>query len=411
MDKKRISNIIACTLITGGGQGFLYNTLNIYIKPVSDSLGILRTEFSLYSTIIMLMTVSMAPVFAGFYQRKNLKIIMFISTLLCTIGCFGFSISNEAWHFYVFALLFGLGFNGVNLTVAANIINQWFDKRKGFATGISFAGSGFFAAAMVAVLGEVMERYGWRWSYRVAGISGFILLMIAIFVFLQTNPTQEEILGKDEEFDLGKTGKTIITGLTKEEAVKTPMFYALLLGGYLLGTAVQGGNINMTASFADAGHDFELVTKAASVTLLVLGFAKIFIGRFNDFCGMLPSLMIFASATGLSYVFLLMPTSQISLFVTPVLIGIGAGGFQVTLSLFVRDIFGNRDFARIFAIFNMFQLLGTATGAVLPSVIYDQTGSYTIMWQALMAMTVVAVSLYYSAYRMSKNLQIQKKIA
>ncbi|ONI40435.1 hypothetical protein AN639_04570 [Candidatus Epulonipiscium fishelsonii] len=403
MDKKRVSNIVACTLITGGGQGFLNNTLNIYIQPVSESLGILRSEFSVYSTIIMLTTVSMAPIYARLYGRKNLKSIMILSMILCVLATFGFSISTQAWHFYVFAIMFGLGFNGVNLTVAANIITQWFDKRKGLATGIAFAGSGFFASAMVAVLGEVIEQYGWRVSYRVAGISGTIVLLIAILVFLKTNPTQDDLIGNDNEFEVGKTSETLIKGYAYKDAIKTPMFYSLLIGGFLLSTAVQCGIINMTPAFVDAGHQYDLVTKAASVTLLVLGFAKIFIGRFNDFCGMVPSLIIFASCTGSSFIFLLFPTTQFSLFVTAVLIGIGAGGFQVTLGLFVRDIFGNRDFAKIFAIFNMFQLMGTATGAIVPSVVYDTTGSYIIMWQLLIGLTILSVALYYNAYKISKK--------
>ena len=400
---KRKLNILACFLITGAGQGFLYNTLKVYIIPVCESLGLLRSEVTSYSTIIMLTAVFCAPIFANLYRLINLKLLMTICTFICTLSTLGFSYSSTSWHFYLFSIIFGIGFNGINLTVGANIINEWFDKRKGIATGISFAGSGFFASAMIMLLADIIIKYDWRVAYRFNAICSFILLMIAIHVFLKINPTKEDLLNKDNEFDLNQEANKNLSGLTKNEALKTPMFYLLVIGTYLLGIAVQSGNINMIVAFNDAGHDVMLVTKASSITLIVLGFSKILIGRFIDKIGMLLSVILFAVSTAISYICFIFPDYHISLILVPYLIGFGAGGYQISVSLLARTIFGNKDFAKIFALLNIAQLLGTASGGVVPSLFYDLSGTYELCWYILFVASLVAVFLYLLALKLNSN--------
>ena len=400
---KRKLNILACILITGAGQGFLYNTLKVYIIPICDSLGLLRSQVTSYSTVIMLTTVFFAPIFANLYYKYNIKKLMMACTLICTLSTVGFSYATQNWHFYVFALIFGMGFNGINLTVGANIINQWFDRRKGIATGISFAGSGFFASGMIVVLTDIIIKYDWRVAYRFSAICSFILLSIAILFFLKTDPTKEDLINEDNEFENTVTTSNIETGITKKEALKTPMFYFLLIGTYLLGVAVQSANINMIVAFNDAGHDIIAVTKASSISLIVLGFAKILIGRFTDKLGMVLSVVIFSLATALSYICFIFPSYDMSLLVVPYLTGLGAGGYQISVSLLTRTIFGNKDFAKIFALMNIAQLLGTASGGIIPSLFYDFLKSYSMCWYILLISSFVAISFYLIALKISKN--------
>ena len=56
-------NVIACSLVLAIGMGVLSNAAGVFIKPVCDSLGFARGDFSLHRTILTLVGVFCLPFF------------------------------------------------------------------------------------------------------------------------------------------------------------------------------------------------------------------------------------------------------------------------------------------------------------------------------------------------------------
>ena len=70
LSKDRKLLILAGVLLCGGGQGVLINTLSVFVKPVTETLGFQRGPFTLYASIISLVAVATLPVYGELYRKR-----------------------------------------------------------------------------------------------------------------------------------------------------------------------------------------------------------------------------------------------------------------------------------------------------------------------------------------------------
>ena len=99
--------VLALMLVTGTSLALVVSTFNIYLNPVSEALGISKTQFALCSTIINLAVLVAAPKLGGWLQQNTRKVL-----LLCLFGFYAayaaFAWVNSLAALYVVAAVFGL---------------------------------------------------------------------------------------------------------------------------------------------------------------------------------------------------------------------------------------------------------------------------------------------------------------
>lgn len=135
----------------------------------------------IYSAGLAGMTIGclfLAP-FADKLGRKNL---LFISTLLITIGMLLSAIVSSYTEMLLIRVLTGIGIGGILPTMAILAAEFSNEKRRNFSVGLVQAGwpigaiiTGFFVAWAV-------PEFGWRSAYLAAGIISAIMLPIIFFV-------------------------------------------------------------------------------------------------------------------------------------------------------------------------------------------------------------------------------------
>lgn len=406
INKEQLQIVIVATVLSGCGHGFLLNTLSMFVKPVSEALGFARGSFALYSTIATAVTVAALPLYGELYQRVNFKRLLIGCSAVCGCIFMGYSFSSSLWQFYLLAICFGLFFNGVNLTAAANLINSRFTENKGLATGIAFAGSGVFAAAMVSVLGHVTEAAGWRWAYRTAGLSSMCLILPTVWFFLPSGtlaksrkPADTVSEKKNQTADDTKNSQIVTeVEMTRKQAFHTLTLYALLFGGFLAAFISQGIVSNMVAALSDAGYDAVFQGTMASLTMLTLGFSKILMGKVMDSWDGRAGIALFLGALLVSVGALLALENPVFPVVAAVSAGLGGSGCTVVLSCFTRDFFGAGDYSRIYAVVNASSYLGTALGVSVPGMVFDRFGSYQTAWHLFFILVLTAAAAYFTAY-------------
>ncbi|KAL0081133.1 major facilitator superfamily domain-containing protein [Phycomyces blakesleeanus] len=150
---------------------------------------LLTNEFKDKATMLEMMgvgTVLLAAIngltfLSPLMARLGYRPVMAIGTIFSTLGLILASFSTQMWHLYLSqGLMFGLGASIVYMSVVA-IIPQWFTTRRGFAMGISSAGTGFGGLALSPLANYLIEKYGIPWSYR---IIGFLCLGICTVVII-----------------------------------------------------------------------------------------------------------------------------------------------------------------------------------------------------------------------------------
>lgn len=93
------------------------------------------------------------------------------------------SFSTELYHLIITqGLLFGV-FSSISYIPAISILAQYFDKRRGMATGLAVSGSGFGGFALSPLLSFLIQKLGWRWALRLNGIiGGFVVILAGCFM-------------------------------------------------------------------------------------------------------------------------------------------------------------------------------------------------------------------------------------
>jgi MFS family permease len=106
------------------GIGIGINAIGVFFKPVVESLGFSRGDFSLYFTISALSMMLAAPFIGKLLEKIDVRIVMGVSTTLLAAGFALFSQCTTLTHFYLVAVIVGIGHAGSHIIPVSMMINN-----------------------------------------------------------------------------------------------------------------------------------------------------------------------------------------------------------------------------------------------------------------------------------------------
>ena len=68
--------VVGTFFLNFAGIGIIMNSMGVFVKPVSESLGFTRGGFTLYFTIAALAMMVMAPVMGKLLERYDIRVVM-----------------------------------------------------------------------------------------------------------------------------------------------------------------------------------------------------------------------------------------------------------------------------------------------------------------------------------------------
>ncbi len=216
-------------------------------------------------------------------DRFGVKLVGRISALLWSIASFAAAISTGLVGFFSARLLLGVG-EAPTFPANAKAIGYWFPKEeRSLATAMFDSAAKLASAIGVPLLGVLLWRFGWRWSFAATGLISFVYFLL--FYGLYRNPSEDRKLSRAERnFILEK-------GAQPEDRAKAaqgaPLGYLLRqrkVWGLVLGFASYNYTfyllLTWLPSYLSSEHHIDLLHSAmyTSVPWLVATFAAIVIG-------------------------------------------------------------------------------------------------------------------------------------
>jgi ACS family D-galactonate transporter-like MFS transporter len=129
-------------------------------------------------------------------DRLGIKRIGRISTLLWSIASFGAALSSGVGSFFGARLLLGVG-EAPTFPANAKAIGYWFPvSERGLATSLFDAAAKSASAIGVPILGLLLLRVGWRWSFAMTG--ALSLVYLAVFWKFYRDPNDDPDLSPEE---------------------------------------------------------------------------------------------------------------------------------------------------------------------------------------------------------------------
>lgn len=337
--------------------------------------------------VMTLMVLWAGPLVGALAIRWGVRRVVLPSIILFSLSFMALGLSNGSiiQYYITFAAvaIFGAGTLPITWT---RTVNQWFDRRKGLALGLSLMGTGIFGFFSKPLTTALIEAYGWRGAYVGLGMLPLLIALPAAYFLFKETDDSPEALAKP----VTKPG-----GLTLGEALKEWRFWLLAVTLTLISLTLGGPVPNMEAILKGGGigpAEILMLTPFIGLSALV--------GRLVG--GWLIDRLW---APGVAFVIIALPgiscwllahgpldftTAMLSIW----LIGFALGVEYDLLAFFVARYFGMRSYTIIYGFLYASFALGAGIGPLLFGRDFDATGSFdrALMW-AFGALLVSAAGL------------------
>ncbi|WP_019244294.1 MULTISPECIES: MFS transporter [Bacillus] len=374
------------------------NLISFFTDPVSKDLGIERSQFSYYFTIVTLVGMVVAPIAGNLLKRVNIRVFMTVCTILGAGSYIGFSFATNIWVIYALSVLQGIALLAGCIVPSSVLIANWFNEKRGLALGIALSGSGVGGIILTPIVSYLIESFGWRTTYLIIGFVILITVVPLTLFVVRFRPSDIGLTPLGESPTQNK--ERVLTGVSQKDAIKTLSFWILCLAIIVTGIVANTMIINLAPFLTDIGAP---VSKAAF--LMSLGSAMVIVGKLvvgKLFDNLKIDIMIIALGVCniLSFVFLKNADAMLSGILYATFTGFGATALTIAPSYITPYIFGEKDFGPIFGIVSTFSSLGTALSAVFGGIVYGINHSYFLVLNVLIVLSVVSFCLYFLAVRL-----------
>ena len=393
-------------------MGAFYPAVSAYLGTGTGPISSILTVQGLFMTVGMFLAGRIIP-------RFNYNRVLLIASIVLSGSYLAMSQFNHLWQWYVMAVPSGLAIAFIAPAPISMIISNWFEKKRGLASGIAYAFSGIAGMFLVPTCHKIIESIGWRNGYIYYGLlTGGLLIPTALFIIRKT-PEEKGLLpyGAHEEDGTMATEekkeslvdkKIVEYGITRKEAMRRPSFYLIFIIAVAL---CRAGGMNShfpthtKILFGDAGI-------GAMVSSVVLGMQLIFnvpLGILPDKIGIARSMTIY-SLVAASGSLLLSQTHSIPLiYLGGVFYGIGMCQTMVITNLITRTVFGRKEYGQIQSFMLMGFALFGSLGHTTTGFMVDIFGSYTPSFIIAALYDIIAITCCWIIFRIEKDLIADNK--
>ena len=146
------------------------STLSVFLKPLSQDLGISRGVFSLIRSGEILIGAAAAPLVGSLLDRHGGRWLMAAGGLVSGAGFLLLGQARDFWQFAIVRwLLISPGDTLMGSMVVNVSISQWFVRMRGRALALAGMGHGLAKVCMPLLAASLILYVGWRGAWVVFG--------------------------------------------------------------------------------------------------------------------------------------------------------------------------------------------------------------------------------------------------
>lgn len=377
--------------------GIAWNCVSIFIKPVCADLGFTRQAMSMNSTITSIIGMAVSLSWGYILQHFSLKKLMRLAAITLPLGYVGYSFCTEIWMFYACSVLVGLSLCLVMNLPLSMILSNWFEEKRGTAMGIAFMGSGIGGMLFIPVISGMIERSGWRYTYRFSALVMLISAVIAIYFMIRIRPEEMGLKPLGWEKHHGTAGDD-----AQAAAAEGPLFKDLAKTGrfWLLAFCISGSNsavgvVNQALQphLTDNGYAVAAAAIIVSIGMGLLAVGKMGLGVVYDKTDIRTGTLLSLGLGLLGLIGMIFCKSWLGVASAVVLgQGIGCAFGTVGVPIVSRTLFGERDYATNYGVVCAVGGVCNSISPMLNGAAYDRFGSYNpalVLWCGIMVFGLI----------------------
>jgi cyanate permease len=372
----------------------LSSTLSVFLKPVTEDLGISRGAFSLVRTGEVLISAAIAPLIGPRIDRHGGRYLIVVGAVIASAGYVLLSQVQEFWQFFLLrCTLVVVGDTLMGSLVIMVLISRWFIRKRGRAIAVANLGTGIAKVTMPLFAASLFVWIGWRQTWAVFGILTLALVVWPAIAFIRSSP-EEMGLHPDGEpipqpMDSASKKDTKLTDAqrlalaadvpwSRAEALRTQAFWLLVVTFGVASVGIAGLNLHVFAFVTDSGYSpITAATIMSTIAFTQLG-STLFWGLLAERIDIRKAAMgqFLTQALGLTVA--MTSAELLFVYVGFFLYGIGLGGSFVLREIVWADYFGRLALGTVRGMGMFLTQIFAACGAPFFGLLFDATGGYSV---------------------------------
>jgi len=379
---------------SGPGQS---HTFSVFVGPIGDDLGLSKAAIASAYGLATLVAAFLLPKMGRLVDRHGPRRMTTVVTLLLGLACMAF---GAAGGIVTLALGFGaLRFFGQGSLMmnCANLVAQWFSRRRGFAMSLMALG---FAASMAVhpPLGQfLIDQFGWRLAWVALGVVTWLILLPPVLLLVHDKPEDLGLRPDGDAAPAEGAAKPALDGLTLREGLRTPTFYILAAGWFAMAMLVTTLHFYQVSILVAQDVAAEIAARVFPVSAFTLVLTMPLVGkmfdRFRTRHVFAAGLVVMAAAlAGVTLV-----DDLAGALVYAALFGIN-NAFSLTMFGYLMPrFFGRRHLGSLQGAGQMIAVVGASLGPLPVGLAFDLLGSPTLTLRLLALIPIacaVAAALF-----------------
>jgi cyanate permease len=392
-------------LVNIAGTFAFSSTLSIFLKPITEELGVSRGTFSLIRTFEIGVAALIVPMLGSWIDRHGGRGVLVLGVLMEGAGLLLSSLVQSFWQFalvrcsLVIAGEALLGSLVINVTIA-----QWFVRKRGRAMGIANLGTGVAKLSIPLAAASLFVLVGWRQTWAIFGVLAPLLVVAPALIWVRRKP-EDMGLRPDGDAPRQEINESIAphsnterreatdgAAWSRAQALRLPTFWVLVVTFGIASVGIAGLNLHIFSYVTDIGYS-PLVAASfmSTIALTQLGSTLVW-GMLADKFDIRKVSCVQFLIQGVGLITTI-SSSQIQFtYLGFFLYGTGLAGSFVLREVIWANFFGRNSLGTVRGLSMFFSHLFAASGAPFFGFLHDRTGSYDLSF------TIFSCALFTSAF-------------
>ena len=357
----------------------------IFLPPITAQFGWGREVFALGFAIQMVLMGFGSPVAGLIADRYGAGRVLIAGSLLQAAGLYGVAqASTPAGFLRTAGVRIGFGTSAVSNVVVIGALGRMVgQKRLGSAVGFVMGGGSLGQILMLPAAHLLITTRGWSPAMVMLAFVALLVVPLSL-VLVRGQPPRAQPLRQQK------------AGPALREAGGHSGYLLLTAGFFVCGFHVAFLSVHLPAFAMDQGLDAVVGANALMLIGLFNMIGTNTWGYLGDrFAKKRMLSLIYLSRSVLITGFMLMPVSEVTVYVFSSAMGfIWLGTVPLTSGL-VRQIFGAQYLSMLYGVVYMSHQVGGFLGAWLAGWTFDITGSYNVMWAISIGLGIFAAVVHH----------------
>ena len=383
------------------------STLSVFLKPLSQDLGISRGVFSLIRSGEILVGAVAAPLVGSLLDRHGGRWLIAAGGLVSGAGFLLLGQARDFWQFAIVRWLLVSPGDALMGSMVVNVsISQWFVRMRGRALALAGMGHGLAKVCMPLLAASLILYVGWRGAWVAFGVLTLALVVGPSLLLMRRRPEDMGLLpdGRStreserlpvDNSDALKARRSAGEEVTwsRAEALRTRAFWLIVTTFGVAHVGVTGLNLHVFSYVSDQGHPAMVAALVMSIIAVMQFSTPMVWGVLAERANVARLIMAKFLVQAFGILLALSDPGVVSLYAGFFLYGIGMGGTSILAEMIWANYFGRISLGRIRGMGSLITSTFSAGGPPFFGLLFDATQSYSLSFSIFIAMLFASAFL------------------